>query len=100
MQRATVLTAITSMHPNYHDHECSYVYLLQLDLFSDTSTSTLTLNVHLSVSIWILLTWLALLRHIPHLRIVAGHLGHHPITSWLRLHSSWLRLYTWSTIVS
>ena len=20
------------MHPNYHDHECSYVYLLQLDL--------------------------------------------------------------------
>jgi hypothetical protein len=30
------------MHPNYHDHECSYVYLLQLDLFSDTFTFTLT----------------------------------------------------------
>lgn len=55
---------------------------------------------HLSVSIRILLTWLALLRHITHLRIVTSHLGHHPITSWLGLHTSWLRLHTRSTVIS
>lgn len=41
-------TAITSMHPNYHDHECSYVYLLQLDLFQ-----TLSLSVLLSPSTYL-----------------------------------------------
>jgi len=86
------------MHPLITQFECSYVYLLQLDLFQ--TYQLLNSPKHLSVTIRVLLA-LALLWHVSHSHlIISRHLGHHPVPSLLRLHTSLLRLHSRSTVVS